>query len=719
MAKADSGPHPLAPICATWLRKIEDATQRKWEVFGQYAQEISNFYDGPADWMWKQEYATGPRGFLDKANSNALPMFRMTVNKPFEAVALFGPVLMHRYPQVTVSPTEQVEIDPRLMGLDENDPAQVAQVQMELQQEAYAAALKQTTAAMNEHYLNWAQVMGKKKLHSRRGIGEAIVKGLGVLWTEMYEPRGAGVRFPVSRFVSCDDIQKDPDAEYAEDVQWLARRCVHPLNIVARKYGIPEEELKGHLQSYESQSTKRGKKEAKSGQKGQSYDLLTYWEVYSKNGFGHRLRGVTDKRPEMDLDWLGDFCYLAVAKDIPYPLNLPSWTLAEGEDAIFQRAQWPIPFYLDDGAGNGWPTSELHFADKMNCVWPLSLMKPALGEIRFVNWCMSFLADKVAQSATTYIAVAKAAGMEIQNQLVSGLAPFTQIEISDILGKSVADVVSFLQAPNFSSDIWTMVAQVLELIDKRTGLTELMYGLSRRQMRSATEANVREQNLSVRPDDMSERTDDWYSHAALKEIAAIYWAGERQDVEGVLGPRGAQLFEQIQMNGEFEKIVKDYAYRVVSGSAKKPDKVSKQESLTQIGQVVMPMLQFFAQSGNPGPWNAYVSDLAEAMDVKADAYLVQPPPPQEGPSPEEVQAQMEQQKAELDMAAKQQDMRLQAAGEQHSLRMEHMKGMQELLQDAAVHNQEMRQTRQKQGIELDFLKKKTRLQLAATGRNGK
>ena len=212
------------------------------------------------------------------------------------------------------------------------------------------------------------------------------------------------------------------------------------------------------------------------------------------------------------MDWLGDFCYLAIAKDIPYPLNFPSWALAESEDEQFQRAQWPIPFWTDEGAGNGWPFAELHFYDKLNCVWPLSLIKPVIGEIRFVNWCMSFLADKTAASSTTYVARAKAAGAEIQNQLQGGLAPYTVIEISDLLGKAVSDVVSFLDSPSFNLDIWRMVSEVMEIIDKRTGLTELVYGMTGVQLRSAAEADIKNQNVAIRPDDMADRTEDLFAH---------------------------------------------------------------------------------------------------------------------------------------------------------------------------------------------------------------
>ena len=134
---------------------------------------------------------------------------------------------------------------------------------------------------------------------------------------------------------------------------------------------------------------------------------------------------------------------------------------------------------------------------------------------------MSFLADKVAAASTTYVAIAKAAGAEIQDQIKSGLGPYTHIEISDLFGQRISDVVSFLDAPSFNVEIWNMVSQVLQLIDKRTGLTELIYGLSGpTQIRSASEAEIRNQNVSIRPDDMSSQVEDWLSNCAMKEMEA-------------------------------------------------------------------------------------------------------------------------------------------------------------------------------------------------------
>ena len=75
-----------------------------------------------------------------------------------------------------------------------------------------------------------------------------------------------------------------------------------------------------------------------------------------------------------------------------------------------------IPYWCDE-----WPFSRLHFHDKPKCVAYIN-DKASYRKLRFVNWCMSFLADKVAAASTTYVAIAKAAGAEIQTRLNRVLA---------------------------------------------------------------------------------------------------------------------------------------------------------------------------------------------------------------------------------------------------------------------------------------------------------
>lgn len=702
MSRVANYNHPLKGYCLQWLAKIKDACRAKEDRFGVFAREAMQFYDGNHDFMWKRDYATGPGGFMDK-KAALVPGFRMTVNRPFEAVALFGPALYHHNPNVLVEPLRRRMMPPEALGMMPGVPEHDQQYMMLQQQHQSESNIDTAHSGIFTDYLSWLQREAGKKDESRAAIQETIIKGMSLLMVEMHQPAGSDVRYPKARHVSVDDYVCDADASYQSDVQWAAIRYLHTKEYVARKFGLEVEDLKGHYESKESQGAtySSGKEKSERKKYGESFDLIEYWEIYSKNGFGSRLKS-TDKsksgKSDIDVEEWGDFCRIVVANGIPFPLNMPTWELGADPEADFLRSQWPVPFWVDESAGGGWPFVRMHFYDKPNSVWPIGLFKPAIGELRFVNWCMSFLADRVAQGCTTYVAMLKSAEAQLKDQLGNGQAPFTVLQISEVLNLPLDQVVKFIQAPQVGQDIWAMIAQVLELIDKRTGLTELIYGLTGRQMRSAQEASIRDANTSIRPDDMAARVEDCLAAVNLKEAEAAVYELDGASIAGPLGPLAAHVWDtQIRPRG-IEGIARDFRFTIEPGSARKPNRATKIQQLQELGQVIAPVLQQMALGGQPGPWNAYMEDTAEAMQLKdSHRYMIQPPPPQEGPTPEqmEAQAEIEMMQAELQMKAQEHGLELDFSKQRHK---------QELKQDAAEHKQDMSQQRQLGKVKVEVAK---------------
>ena len=698
--------HPMRNVKDAWLDKIDLALKVRHELFGQYAQEATDFFDGAHDFMWDKKYSQAPGGFLDK--DAAMPTFRITVNKLFEAVALFGPALYAQNPNALVEPIIPPEVPPEALGIDPNDPYLMQGYMMMAQQEALRYTQRKACASVKTSYLNWVQRETDKKTESRRAITEALVAGVGYLETILHQPPGSQIKMPRSRYLSWYDVVYDPDATYYEDVQWMAIRRVHPVNLTERRFGYQRGSLRGAHQSYGMQPTKRAKKEARANREGKSFDLIEYWEVFSKNGFGDLLfDGATNQGANVErlhsLDYspLGDYCHIVCARDIPHPLNVPPEVLASGNaDDLYQRVQWPVPFWYDDC---GWPVSRLCFYDKPSCIWPIGMFKPAIGELRFINWCLSFLADKVAASCKTYLGVMKEAGVEIQKQIAGNTAPFTIIEIATALGKPLDQLVSFLQAPKFSIDIWKMIAEVLDLIDKRTGLTELIYGLTGASMRSATEANIKNANVAVRPDDMASKTEDWLSEVEVREMQAARWFCEPQDVAPSVGGLGAMVWQNYVMTDDVDQVVRGYDYRIEAGSARKPNKQNRIAQLNEFGQFSLKIFAEMAMAGNVGPWNAYVSDWSKANDLDPSNYLLQPPDPNQ-PSPEQQQAQadMELKVAELQMDMEKMQVELGFKREELDMKLRHEERKMELDEDK--HEQEMEQDKEAAKVQLQVTK---------------
>ena len=440
----------------------------------------------------------------------------------------------------------------------------------------------------------------------------------------MEEPPAGGPKIARSRFRSNKDLLVDPDAMYWRDVTWIALRSCEPANKVEEKFDLPKGSLKGKYARMPSTNDARGRKRNGDGSyAGVTHDLVEYWEVYSKNGAGQNLKMAEKDSRVQGLDALGDFVYLAICEQCPYPLNLAPGVLeAQDMNLILEKASWEVPYWDDYMADGGWPICRLSFYQKPGEVWPISMVKPCMGELKFVNWVMSFIADKVASGSKIYVGMLKDAGENIRAQLTSGQGPFSVVELERISGRNINDMISFLKAPDFSIDIWNMVAQVNAAIDKRLGLTELMYGQSSRQMRSAAEAQYRNQSTNVRPDDMASRVEDWLSLTATREIQAMRYAAEFEDIEPIVGNTAARVFVEQILTEDVSKITRDFRYRVEAGTARKPNKDTQIAQLTDIGQYILPVIQQAMMSGITRPYNAYMEALGRSMDIEIENFLL-------------------------------------------------------------------------------------------------
>lgn len=650
--------HPLRPIVKSWLKKIELGQKHK-KPFSDDAREAMGFYSSDPNAMWGNEFARGERGYNRGLHP---PAFRMVVNRVWEAVRLFGSVIHHRNPKRTVTPKDYPVIGPQLLGIVPQPPTpqmgpdgqpvvgpdgqpvmmpdpQMMMYQQMVQQQGMMWERRKLISTLLEEYLNYTPNELDLKKHSRKVLDEAFIKGAGVWWHELYSPPGATVRMAGSFYDTIDNLVWDPDADEYEDIRWAARKRIQPLDEVAAKFGLSREDLKGHSESYRSQADedRRGYKNER--RNGKTNDLICYWEVYSKTGFGDRLKDA-DKDMRGMFDSLGSNCYIVVAEGVDFPLNVPPAMLQEPVDdtgvppSMFLAAQWPIPFWAEP---NGWPFTLLAWHGQPGYSWPVSLIKPGIGELRFINWAMSFLATRIATSSQTLIGVAKAADPDIKSKILEKAeSGFNIVEISEAIGRSVNDVISVFQMPGVTQDMYQIIAEVTNLFDRRVGLTELIYGMTRASFRSAAEAAVKSEQISVRPDDYANTLEDALSEVARKEALLARWLIAPQDVAPLLGPMAAQAWAMHVQGEDPESVVREYSYRVEAGSARKPNVATKTENLNQFMQVIMPVAQGLLQAGRPELFNGVMQAWGKVNQMDVSEFLVPPPPP---PPPPQAQPQ--------------------------------------------------------------------------------
>lgn len=642
MAESLPTNNPLRQCANTWVKKLKAAEKYK-RPFSEDAKEAAQFFDGDHNWMWKDSYSRGERGYN---SSIAPPSFRMQLNKVFELVEIFASVIYHRNPVRTVSVMQPPDVPLFQLGLDQPtgpggmpSPEQLMIIET-VKAEEEQRQQRGSAAKLLEGYLNFTPVELDLKRQARKVVNEAMIKGAGVFWTELVSiDTSADMQTPPMKMVgsfydTVDNLLIDPDFDNEDDMLWCARKCVRPLQEVAATYGVPEEDLRKHLDGTET--VLRREPRGKNRKKDTTNQLVTFYKIWSKTGMGDRFKD-SPKDNKGIFDPLGKYCYLVICEGVEYPLNVPPTVLQEEIDpqtglppSMMTRIAWPIPFYADP---NGWPFTMLAFHRKPGYSWPISHIKPAIGELRLLNWCFSFLATRIATSCETVVAIQKAADQTIKDQL---LAPseggFKCIEISELLGRSINDVVSVFQMPQVTKDLWDIISAILDQFAQRTGLSELAYGYTRSMFRSAAEAQIKNENISIRPDNMANELEDCMSLLARREALAARWLLEPQDVMPILGPMGATAWAQFISRRDLVSLTREFLYRVEAGSSRKPNKATRVEQMQMAVQTLGPILSQLAGAGVTDPFNALMSDWADSLDIDPKPYLLPPPAPPTPPA---------------------------------------------------------------------------------------
>ena len=739
--------HPFSPYAAGWCRLIERAMEFKKEEFQADADDIKKFFSGTKGDFWSSNHATGKHGYMGEDSSVPQPDFQMILMKVAEAVQVFGPSLYSTDPIIEVDPLKRPVMPPTAFGitpsLERQVQEQMAMAQQQGQQPPqhpfiaqYEAYLEKTqmyemarkaASAVLAAILNYNQREFGAKDHARRTIDDALISGMGVRWTEIHTPPASSRKYACSSYDSIERLALDPDACHEEEIQWAARKRILPYWQAEDKW----EHKKGTLKKYstlESTYSQEFQNSKHLRAKGESNDLLCCWEIYSKMGIGNTIPGIA-KDSSVKLPELGQFVYLVVSPHIPFFINLPSDDLEKmDEEDVFMRLQWPIPYWAD-GKSNGWPFTPMSFHKVPGHIWPMSHFKPGMGELKWLTWAMSFLANKVRTSCGTMIAVLKSAGEDLKKALEANVDNKV-IELSSLVGENINNVVSFLQQPPFHGDIWKVVEAVFNLWDKRIGLSELLYGMTDTQDRSATETATKQENASARISDMRAQVEDHATMVARKEVMAIRWLYKAEDVDFLLGEEGTRVFEQDVITADLESLVREYEYSVVAGSTRLQD---RQVKINNLNTFLSNFGQVFAQFAGQGivePINAIMSHWGKLYSTDTQDFQIHiPPPPPAPPDPRielemqkmqfemqkmQADAQLDREAQQADMAMKQQELEFKQMEMAAKLEFEEAKNRAEIEAMMVKAEAEIQIEREKAAVELQIMREEAQMKMAVS-----
>lgn len=612
-------------VAAHWMTKIRHSQSHKKRVFSEYADECQQFYNGPRSWDELMMSVAG----MGEGNDFPVPDFKVSVNKAFEFVTIFGPALYYENPVRTVKPRMPVQIPPGFFP----DPGTWQAMMMQEDARVRTDGLR---GVLLESYLNWTPNEFGLSQEVRETIDEALIKGRGCMYTELYQPPGCNYKVVRSVYDSVDDLFVDPDATRLNRATWIARRRVLPVWQVERDYGLRKGSLRGNLESQATQSLAFTPIDSidrddfsYNRKRGLTNDLIVIYQVWSKMGIGGRLSGISPEY-RAALEMFGDYCYLVISDGVPFLLNLPpdaynDPSFSRDPSRVFGAVSWPTPFWVDDE----WPVSTLDFHTIHNCPWPMPHLRAGMGELKFLNWVTSFLMGRIRTSCRDFIAIKKSLGEEIKTTILEG-RDLTLMELEAEHG-AVTELVQFLQHPEVNGDVWKMIDAVEHNFDKRVGLTELMYGEGgATQIRSAAEVSLRNQNMNIRPQDMSKQVEAWQSRVAAKEAFAARYHLRGEDVLPLLGQMGAYAWNQFVATTDTQTACRQLEYRIESGSTQRPNKEFEAKTMTDMFQNVGPVIQqYAAATGDVTPLNNLIADMARSRSLDPGRYQLRAAIPQQ------------------------------------------------------------------------------------------
>jgi len=544
---------------------------------------------------------------------------------------------------------------------------QIQQIQQQLQQQEEASkafatatqgqALKDSErkirSSLLEHWLNYTpgeQPGGGLETHAMRAITESLVKGRGCLMPEVYTMPGSKVKMTGCSYLSVDDLLLDPDATGLgpNECWWMAIKRTNPVWYVERKYG-----LKGKLSKSATYETRTGYGERFASDlgdndraQGQTQDVITYYEIYSKCGAGHRLSGVNSEYYDA-FEKVGDYVKIVVAPNIDYPLNAPPKKVGESStEEIKKLLEWEYPFWKDDR----WPVICLDYwhrvpeEDPQSSAWPIAPLEPGLGELITLNVVVSHIVNRTWSSSRDFIAVLQSAHKDVEKWIKKG-QDMTIFPVKEIYG-DINKVIQWIQQPQMKADMWQVVTMLTDLFEKRVGLSELLYGMTAQQSRSAADAETKRSQMNIRPDHMAKQVEHWMEQCARQEKMVARWAIEPKDVSKVLGEVESQLWDKFITNAPVEETVREIECTVAAGSVRKPNKDRESSNMAQVMSVAMPEFSKHADATtDTGPLNKLLDKWGKSIDQDMDDFEIGPrtPPP---PGPEQAQAAQAQQEAQ-------------------------------------------------------------------------
>lgn len=662
----------MLPLVQQWTRKLELARQSK-KPFQEIADQCQSFFAGACGFMWKSEYKDR---YMGKGINN--PKFKITVNKAFELVAIFGPYLFWQYPHRKISSPDPIDFMPELFGADEIGMYQYQQAVQRQQREKAVGAYRNK---LMEKYLNYSQreqPYGGLAAHAELAITQALIKGRGAMSVQAYSHPGSDRQLTGCFYEDIDNVFLDPDCRdpLLRDCQWMALKHEDPDWKVEELFGLPKGTLtrRGQYESMDSLATNVGGEAAMHRRNGQTNNIIVWYEIWSKCGVGSRMntsgsdenfRNLPKPLHDAFDETVGDFAYLCVCPTIPWPLNAPSGLVKrlKKDKEVAKLFRWrcaghgpEFPAHKD----SRWPILFLDFYRVDGSAWPIAPLAPALGELTALNVLMSALVEQGYENRKTYIAYLSEAKKYVEGA-VKGTDNPAFIELNGIAAQRIDQAIQFLKRPEMNKDLLTAIEYLAEMFDKRSGLTEIHYAMNVGgvQSRSARDVAVKEEKASIRPEKMSRDVAAFMSELAQLEKFLAGWVVEGWSLVPLLGRDGARFWDELITMEDPDVIIHEMQAMVEASDIRRPNKERTANNMQSMLQYLFPLYQeYAATTGDTEPLNAFLVSFGESIEEDIRDWKLGPWRPEPDPQMQQMQQlqmEFEQMQAEAEIMGKQMD----------------------------------------------------------------
>ena len=380
---------------------------------------------------------------------------------------------------------------------------------------------------IEQDYLEYIIEEGDLYLHARRTVDHAMVYGRGVVWTG-YNTRKKIVQ---NIFESSENLLIDGDADRLEDANWVAR-IQYPTRWQLMQKHPGKRALIMGLSKCSTKSATEGDVQN---------DIIEVYRIYCRSGL-HRYSSALVALQQQEMAGAEGVMQDIQSADAQEVDDSPRvYVVADGK--LLGIEKWEIPFFLDDT----WPCELLDLREKPGEIWPAAPLEAGLGYIKLLNWAVTLYASQMRIATRIPFVVANYNGTTVEpDQLFKILhGEYMDVATITVHGEEykISDLIQQFKIETGFDELERFVGLISSELAKSVGLYDILHaGSTSTQIRSARDAELKDQNSRSRAGDMQEKVQRFMSRVFRKSLFAARFLEDPARIGEVFGPAAAKLW---------------------------------------------------------------------------------------------------------------------------------------------------------------------------------